>query len=217
MTSIEAADAWIGRTAIDDTGEQIGLISQIWVDDTSGQPAWASVRGTALAGREAFVPLAGAAPLGSGVQFTSTKEEVVMAPQVAQDGRLSVEGKEQLTSYYGAPTADARPPARSDSWADRIDATRAPSGQGPTSPPAGADLTEAPRKRRRLGRTSGADEAGKATRSERAEKKADEKAGDQAEKDAGTKRGRRFGRSSRASDEMPVGVPPELRELGVTG
>jgi len=215
MTSIEAADAWIGRTAIDDTGEQIGLISQIWVDDASGHPAWASVRGTGLAGREAFVPLSGAAPLGSGVQFTYTKEEVIDAPQVVQDGRLTVEGKEQLTSYYGAPTADARPPARSDSWADRIDATRPSPGQRPPSSPAGPD-TEANGKGRRFGRKSAADAAGKPTRSEKVDEKADKKAEKKADKDAGTKRGRRFGRSSRASDEVPAGVPPELKELGVT-
>jgi len=35
------------------------------------------------------------------VQFTYTMEEVVDAPQVAQDGRLAAEDKERLISYYG--------------------------------------------------------------------------------------------------------------------
>ena len=194
MTSIQEADAWIGRTAIDDTGEQIGLISQIWVDDTSGLPEWASVRGATLGAREAFVPLAGAAPLGSGVQFTYTKEEVVDAPHVAQDGRLAAEEKERLTSYYGTPAADAHPPARSASWADRIDALiPAAPGRQHTSSAAGADPAAAPREGRRFGR--------KPARAEKADNKA----------------GRRFGRKSKGSDQAPASHPVEPDEVPIGG
>ncbi len=192
MTSIQEADAWIGRTAIDDTGEQIGLISQIWVDDTSGLPEWASVRGATLGGREAFVPLAGAAALGSGVQFTYTKEEVVDAPHVAQDGRLEAEEKEQLTSYYGTPAADAQPPARSASWADRIDALiPGATRREPTSSSTGADPAAA--QGRRFGR--------KPARAEKAENKT----------------GRRFGRKSKGPDQAPAGHPVEPDEVPIGG
>ncbi len=198
MTSIQEADAWIGRTAVDDTGEQIGLISQIWVDDTSGQAEWASVRGTALKAREAFVPLPGAAPLGSGVQFAYTKEEVVDAPHVAQDGRLGAEEKERLTSYYGTPAP--QPPARSASWADRIDALipTAP-GRDHTSSPAGADPAAAPREGRRFGRKPA--RADKPARTVKADKKA----------------GRRFGRKPSAPDQAPAGHPVEPDEVPVGG
>ncbi len=197
MTSIQEADAWIGRTAIDDTGEQIGLISQIWVDDTSGRAEWASVRGATLAGREAFVPLAGAATLGSGVQFTYTKEEVVDAPQVGQDGSLGAEEKEGLIAYYGVTAADTQPPARSDSWADRIDALiPGPSGREHASSPAGADPAAAPREVRRFGR-----KPGKPGKAEKGEKKA----------------GRRFGRKSKGSDQAPAGHPLEPDEVPIGG
>jgi len=194
MTSIQEADAWIGRTAIDDTGEQIGLISQIWVDDTSGQAEWASVRGATLGGREAFVPLAGAAALGSGVQFTSTKEEVVKAPHVAQGGGLEAEEKERLIAYYGVPAADAQPPARSASWADRIDALipAAPRRERKSSP-ADADPAAAPREGRRFGRKPGKAE------------KADNKAG------------RRFGRKSKGPDQASAGHPVEPDEVPIGG
>ena len=199
MTSIQEADTWIGRTAIDDTGEQMGLISQIWVDDTSGQAEWASVRGATLGAREAFVPLAGAAALGSGVQFTYTKEEVVDAPHVAQDGRLTAEEKEQLISYYGTPAADAQPPARSASWADRIDATiPAAPGRQHTSSPAAADSAAAPPKGRRFGR-----KPARADKTEKADKKADKKAG------------RRFGRKSKGPDQAPASHPVEPDEAPI--
>jgi len=103
MITIEEADSWIGRTAVDNTGEQIGVITQIWVDDASGQPEWASVKSAALRGREALVPLAGAAARGGGRQFAYSKEEIVEAPHVAQDGRLGVEDKERIAAYYGTP------------------------------------------------------------------------------------------------------------------
>ncbi len=199
MTSIQEADAWIGRTAIDDTGEQIGLISQIWVDDTSGRPEWASVRGATLGEREAFVPLAGAAALGSGVQFTYTKEEVFKAPHVAQDGRLGADEKEQLTSYYGTPSADTQPPARSASWVDRIDALIPAPGRERVSSPVGADPAAAPREGRRFGRKPG--KPGKPSKAQKALSKA----------------GRRFGRKSKGPDQAAAGHPVEPDEVSVGG
>ena len=157
MTSIEEADGWIGRTALDDGGEQIGLISQIWVDDATGHPAWASVQGAILRNREALVPLAGNVALGSGRQFAYTKEEIVKAPQVAQDGRLSVEEMELLSMHYGAP-AEGGPPSRPESWADRMDDL----AEGETAPvPAGPPA--AGTKPKRLRRKAGGPEQ-KATR-----------------------------------------------------
>ena len=154
MTSIEEADSWIGRTAVDDTGEQVGMISQIWVDDASGRPAWASVTGPALGVREALVPLAGAVALGGGVQFPYTREEIVDAPQVADEGRLDLDEKEQLCAYYGTADADAGPPARPASWVDRIDEMIDPAAV-PTSPPTGFDAAAPKRGRRKPGRSEG--------------------------------------------------------------
>lgn len=194
MTSIQEADAWIGRTAIDDTGEQIGLISQIWVDDASGQAEWASIRGATLGAREAFLPLAGAAVLGSGVQFTSTKQEVLEAPHVAQDGRLGAEEMQQLTSYYGAPSAGAQAPARSASWVDRIDELiPARPERGRPSSPAGAGSAAARREGGRFGRKPGKAE------------------------NADSKAGRRFGRKSKGSDQAPASHPVDPDELSIAG
>lgn len=118
MTSIEQADTWIGRTAVDYTGEQIGLVTQIWVDDTSGQPEWASVRGSALR-RQVVVPLAGGTPYGGGVQFAYSKEAIMDAPHSAQEDRLGRDDMDRLSSHYGAPRVD--PDAESATWVDRLD------------------------------------------------------------------------------------------------
>lgn len=189
MTSIEEADSWIGRTAVDDTGEQVGMISQIWVDDASGRPAWASVTGPALGVREALVPLAGAVPLGGGVQFPYTREEIVDAPQVADEGRLDLDEKERLCAYYGTADTDAGPPARPASWVDRIDDMIDPAGT-PTSPPTGFDPA-APAKGRRFQRRPGRPDRRKA--------------------------GRRFGREPAAPDQPLVDHRMEPDEVPIRG
>ncbi|MEO5678099.1 MAG: PRC-barrel domain-containing protein [Acidimicrobiales bacterium] len=117
MTTIEEADAWIGRTAVDHTGEQIGLITQIWVDDSTGQPEWASVKGPALRGRDAIVPLAGTAPFGGGRRFAYSKAAIVEAPLSAEENSLGREDMERLSAHYGAPHSDPD----SASWVDRLE------------------------------------------------------------------------------------------------
>ena len=151
MTHIEEADSWIGQTAVDDTGEQVGMISEIWVDDVTGRPAWASVMGPALGAREVLVPLAGAVALGGGHRFAYTKEQIAAAPQVAEGGRLDEEGKEQLCAHYG--TADAGPGDREDSWFDRVEEMTGGAG-APSAPPAGPGA-EKPGKGRRFQRRPG--------------------------------------------------------------
>lgn len=119
MISIEEAQSWVGRTAVDNSGQQIGFVTQIWVDDTSGDPEWASVKVIGLRGREALVPLAGAAPFGGGRRFAYSKEDIVDAPEAARDGTLPAEEKDQLVTYYGAPDTDPLP--GSTTWVQRLE------------------------------------------------------------------------------------------------
>lgn len=188
MTRIEEADSWIGQTAVDDTGEQVGMISEIWVDDVTGRPAWASVMGPALGAREALVPLAGAVALGGGRQFAYTKEQIAAAPQVAEGGRLDEEGKEQLCAHYGTAAADAAPGGRGDSWFDRMEEMTV-GGGAPSAPPAGP-AAEKPGKGRRFQRRPG-----------RKDRKA----------------GRRLGRRSAAPDQQLAAQAVEPDELPLPG
>jgi hypothetical protein len=117
MTSIDKAASWIGRTAVDNTGQQIGQITQIWVDDASGDAEWVSLKIIGRPDQEALVPLAGAAPFGGGRRFAYSKADIVDAPLCAQDGSLSVADKEELSSYYGAPDTESG----SATWISRMD------------------------------------------------------------------------------------------------
>jgi len=132
MISIEEADTWIGCTAVDNTGEQFGLITQIWVDDASGEPEWASVRCIGLGGREALVPLAGAANLIGGRQFAYSKDQIFDAPHASQDGHLPAADKDHVASYYAetGPAVVASP----SSWADLATGAYRPHAQSQAMP-----------------------------------------------------------------------------------
>lgn len=168
MSSIEDVQSWIGRTAVDNTGEQIGVITQIWVDDASGHAEWASVKVTGLRGREALVPLASAAPLGGGRRFAYSKEEIVGAPHAGQNGRFEAADKEGLSSYYGTPDSD---PKLGSTWISRLEDAAdgatvreirgLPGGDGPAvaphAPAPEGPASQAPveqKGRRRFGRKS---------------------------------------------------------------
>ena len=157
MTSIEQADSWIGRTAVDNAGAQIGMVTTIWVDDESGQPEWASVRST-LGGSDALVPLGGAAPLGGGLQLAYNKDEVAHAPRVAEDGQFGAGDKERIAAYYGTAAGESTV-APEAGWMDRLSDLASP-GQGSAaisqagSEPAPEAAPAPEQKRRRFARKS---------------------------------------------------------------
>lgn len=160
MTSIEQAESWIGRTAVDSNGEQIGRITRIWLDDASGEAEWASVKVVGPRGRETLVPLAGGAPFGGGRRFAYSREEILDAPHAGQDGRLEMEDKEELSSYYGTPATN--PQGGSATWVDRLEDAagggtvreiRALLGDDGPAPAPQASVAQ--KVRRRFGRKSG--------------------------------------------------------------
>ena len=155
MFSIEEADGWIGRTAVDSTGEQVGMITQIWVDDASGEPEWASIKSAVLGWREALVPLAGSADLGGGRQFAYTKKELAGAPHVAQDGHLDPEDRDRVSAYYDvAPRAALTPAAPSPGPSTVVDdAALLPNEDWMAPTPTDDDVAPAaPQSSRRFGR-----------------------------------------------------------------
>ena len=188
MTNIEEAQSWIGRTAVDSTGAQIGRITQIWVDDQTGQAEWASLKGAILGRQEVVAPLDGVAPVRSARQFAFSKEQLIGAPKVGQEGRLELQDKESLLSYYGmagSRPAAAPPAGPPTGWSERaVEAAPPPplsdpsaesappppgwsDGTADAAPPAGgADLseawmqptTQAPQPKRRFRRKSSASE-----------------------------------------------------------
>jgi uncharacterized protein (TIGR02271 family) len=106
MSQITEAYDWQGRTAIGTDGQKLGKISEIYLDDETGKPEWATVHTGLFGMKSHFVPLAGAAPTGEDVQVPVSKDQVSDAPSVDPDGELSEAEEQQLFEHYGVPYTD---------------------------------------------------------------------------------------------------------------
>ena len=83
------------------TGDKIGSIGQVYVDDTTSEPTWVTAKTGLFGTAESFVPLQGASVSGNDIQVNYDKHTVKDAPRVDADGALSPEEEETLYSYYG--------------------------------------------------------------------------------------------------------------------
>ncbi|UIJ34575.1 DUF2382 domain-containing protein [Allobranchiibius sp. GilTou73] len=94
-----------GGKALDSDGSKIGSISQIYLDDRSGAPEWATVHTGLFGTSETFIPLQDAQVEGKDVRFPYTKDKVKDAPRVDADQHLDVQQEQELYEYYGVTYA----------------------------------------------------------------------------------------------------------------
>ena len=80
---------WRGQELLDNDGEKIGKIEEIYLDTDTDQPEWALVKTGLFGGKGTFVPLQQANPTGDGVQVPFEKSHVKDAPNIDPDGELS--------------------------------------------------------------------------------------------------------------------------------
>jgi uncharacterized protein (TIGR02271 family) len=109
-----------GRTLIDNEGEKIGKIDELYFDQEGGQPEWALVSTGLFGTKHTFVPIRSASSAGDDLQVPVTKAQVKDAPQVEPDQELSEAEERKLFEHYGVPyttegstTAQGPPTARS--------------------------------------------------------------------------------------------------------
>lgn len=87
---------------IDNRGERIGSVKQVWLDDKNGQPAWAEVHTGLFGLKESFVPIQQARISGGAITVPVAKEQVKDAPRLDVDGQhMSDRQQEELYRYYG--------------------------------------------------------------------------------------------------------------------
>ena len=94
------------------TGERIGDIGQVYLDNETGEPNWVTVKTGMFGTQESFVPLAQAEASGADVTVPYDKDTIKNAPRVEAGGSLKPEEEKRLYSYYfSASTAQAAPGA----------------------------------------------------------------------------------------------------------
>jgi uncharacterized protein (TIGR02271 family) len=97
----------IGSTAVGPDGK-LGTVGQVYLDDETGRPEWATVRTGLFGTKEAFVPLAQADVSGEELRVPYAKDKVKGAPHVEADqGHLSQQEEAQLYRYYGLDYSEA--------------------------------------------------------------------------------------------------------------
>jgi hypothetical protein len=82
------------------TGDRIGEIGQVYLDNETGEPNWVTVKTGLFGTQESFVPLAQAEVSGADVTVPYDKDTVKDAPRLDVGGTLTPEEERRLYSYY---------------------------------------------------------------------------------------------------------------------
>jgi uncharacterized protein (TIGR02271 family) len=92
----------IGSTAYGSDGEKLGKVGQVYLDDHTGEPEFASVNTGLFGTEESFVPLGQARFEGDRLSVPYAKEQVKDAPKVSPDaGHIDETEEQRLFSHYG--------------------------------------------------------------------------------------------------------------------
>lgn len=116
-------DTIIGQSVEGTDGQKIGDVGQIYLDDATGKPEWATVITGLFGTKESFVPVAQAQMTDSGLRVPFDQDVVKGAPRVdAEQGHLSQEEEADLYRHYGMDYSEDRSdsglPANGDATSD---------------------------------------------------------------------------------------------------
>src|SRR4051794_20254534 len=100
-TTREDVLSWRGQNLVDNDGDKIGKIDDIYLDQDTNEPEWAVVTTGLFGTKQTFVPIADASATEDGVRVPYEKSQVKDAPRVDPDGRLSHDEERQLYQHYG--------------------------------------------------------------------------------------------------------------------
>ena len=104
MATLEDVKTWRGMEAVDNDGDKIGKIEDIYLDRQSGEPEWVAIKGGLFGSKTSFAPIRDASASGDAVRLPFSKEQVKDAPKVEADGELSPQEEQELYAHYGAAT-----------------------------------------------------------------------------------------------------------------
>ncbi|MDX6327556.1 MAG: hypothetical protein QOK15_3910 [Nocardioidaceae bacterium] len=101
MIGTNEIDRIQGATAYDNSGDKIGKVDQVYLDDQTGEPSWLTLNTGLFGTSTTFAPLEGAAFDGDDLRIGYDKEQVKNAPRIEVDQHLERDQEEELYRYYG--------------------------------------------------------------------------------------------------------------------
>lgn len=88
-------------TAYDKTGDKLGSVKQVYVDDATGQPDFVEVGHGLFGMSSSLVPLRGHQLTGDELRLAFTKDRIKDAPNIEDDAHLSDEDQAVIYRHYG--------------------------------------------------------------------------------------------------------------------
>lgn len=87
-------------TAHDRDGEKIGSITEVYINDSTGQPDFAEISHGLFGMRSSIVPLRGHSLVGEELKLAFTKDQIKDAPHIDHDEHLSEEDHATIYRHY---------------------------------------------------------------------------------------------------------------------
>jgi uncharacterized protein (TIGR02271 family) len=106
MTQLDLSNL-SGATVRSGSGDKIGTVSQVYLDDRTSRPEWVTVKTGLFGTKESFVPLAAARFDGGELVVDATKAQVSGAPKVDDGDHLSEQDEAEIYRYYGVSDGHA--------------------------------------------------------------------------------------------------------------
>lgn len=93
---------------MDESGDKVGKVGQIYLDDESGNAEWVTAKTGLFGTSETFIPVRDAKSSGSEVRVPYGKDQIKDAPQMDDaEGHLSPDQEQELYRYYGLASDDS--------------------------------------------------------------------------------------------------------------
>lgn len=100
MADTNTYESWIGAPVYDQNNDKFGDITNIYLDDRSGQPEWLTVDPGATSG-EKFVPIAGSKRMDDGLAVAYPESLIRDAPGIDADtAHLDADAERRLYEHY---------------------------------------------------------------------------------------------------------------------
>src|SRR3712207_2346633 len=101
MATTQELLSWRGHDLLDQNGDKIGKIEEIYEDTDTGAPEWALVNTGLFGTKSTFVPLRDVQMSGDELRVPFEKSHVKDAPGIDPDGALSREDEQRLYQHDG--------------------------------------------------------------------------------------------------------------------
>jgi hypothetical protein len=119
-----------GMNLYDNNGEKIGTFEDLYLDDESEQPKWATVSSGLFGLKQHYVPLTGVTRHEDGYKTPYAKEVILSAPSIDADEYLAANEEERLYTHYSMDKARDQVGASQTNDADMTRSNQTPREDG---------------------------------------------------------------------------------------